>query len=358
MVIQKKLICFPCSKIILVRSNPKIIDSEGMMAINIFLAIFGLIGTLSAFGGRTWNDGAEPLMERITKRGWLSLSCLIVAFSLGVAKEIKTYKISQQKDKENNELSMELTSLKDSLNVVRGQLIDASSKIHETGIKIDQSVSSFGEQSVLQLEEAFKLAVDIPIEYDDWVITLNGAPVTKIPGRKTNPMELYWGDIFEYTFIDDGYSDEPELLESVKLRIANEEYDLHNGGASVFEHGEIRIYGNTPHAMTGEILNPYELENIKIKIFVRSTDASRGQEEFKKLILNSQFSEIGKRLYKVVNTNILRLRAEPNSNSQIRSTLKKGSFVRVLHEQDGWYEITTPKNRQGWVNKDFITEIK
>lgn len=329
-----------------------------MIAINIFLAFFGFLGTLSAFGGDTWIKGNHPLIKRITKRGWLSLTCLVLAFGMGIYKEILINKISGEKDQKNEILEQKITSLTDSLTLVRNDLKLASSRIENAGERVQESINQFGEQSIVQIEEAFKLAVDMEKEYEDWVVNLNGRNRIVIPGRKTNPMELYWGDTFEYTFMDNNFKGTISELKTVKLKVLGKTYDLHNGEGSVFKHGNVRIYGNTPKPMVGTIVNPNKLENIKIKIFVRSTDATRGQEEFRKLILSSQFSEIGKRIYKVVNTDILRLRAEPNADSQIRSTFKRGSFIRILQEQNGWYEVTTPKNRQGWIKKEFVTEIK
>ena len=110
--------------------------------------------------------------------------------------------------------------------------------------------------------------------------------------------------------------------------------------------------------MTGYILNPLQISNIKIKIFVRSTDATRGQEDFKKMVLQGQCSEFAKKVYKVTNSDIVRLRAQPNEGSSIRSTLAKGSFVRTLQLLDDWTEVVTPENRQGWVKSEFLATIQ
>jgi hypothetical protein len=58
--------------------------------LSVALLVVGLISTLSAFGGKTWKEGTEPILKRITLRGWISLSCLLLAVSLGVTKEIST----------------------------------------------------------------------------------------------------------------------------------------------------------------------------------------------------------------------------------------------------------------------------
>jgi hypothetical protein len=58
--------------------------------VNIALLIIGTTATLAAFGGETWKRGAEPLLERITPRGWISLMCLLLVLALGTVKEIHT----------------------------------------------------------------------------------------------------------------------------------------------------------------------------------------------------------------------------------------------------------------------------
>jgi hypothetical protein len=44
------------------------------LALNILLLLLSATATLAAFGGRTWHEGQEPLLRRITRRGWLSLT--------------------------------------------------------------------------------------------------------------------------------------------------------------------------------------------------------------------------------------------------------------------------------------------
>jgi hypothetical protein len=58
--------------------------------LNIALLIIGAASTMCAFGGETWRQGSEPILERITLRGWVSLFCLVLAVSLGVIKEIRS----------------------------------------------------------------------------------------------------------------------------------------------------------------------------------------------------------------------------------------------------------------------------
>jgi hypothetical protein len=58
--------------------------------LNLVLLVVGTTATLAAFGGKTWREGSEPILERITQRGWVSLICLVLALGLGIVKEINT----------------------------------------------------------------------------------------------------------------------------------------------------------------------------------------------------------------------------------------------------------------------------
>jgi hypothetical protein len=63
-----------------------------MIFLNILLLTAGFIGALAAFGGKTWKEGDEPLLNRITKRGWVSVICLSAALGFGITKEVLTSK--------------------------------------------------------------------------------------------------------------------------------------------------------------------------------------------------------------------------------------------------------------------------
>src|SRR5271156_3777458 len=60
------------------------------LLLNVALLLIGTMATLAAFGGQTWRDGPEPILARITARGWISLMCLVLAFAIGTIKEVIT----------------------------------------------------------------------------------------------------------------------------------------------------------------------------------------------------------------------------------------------------------------------------
>jgi uncharacterized protein YgiM (DUF1202 family) len=57
----------------------------------------------------------------------------------------------------------------------------------------------------------------------------------------------------------------------------------------------------------------------------------------------------------VVNTAVLNLRAQPNTNSAILAKLVKNETVTILEKSNGWYKITTSKGKTGYVLGTLIT---
>lgn len=78
------------------------------LIIDVFLLIFGFIGALSAFGGETWRKTNEQLFKRITKRGWISLTCLLLALTFGIIKEVRNNRSSEKENKISKYLEQQL----------------------------------------------------------------------------------------------------------------------------------------------------------------------------------------------------------------------------------------------------------
>ena len=60
------------------------IGESAMPVINILLAALGIVGSVAAIGGDTWQRGNVRWRDRVTRRGWLAIGCLLVAFGLGI----------------------------------------------------------------------------------------------------------------------------------------------------------------------------------------------------------------------------------------------------------------------------------
>lgn len=142
------------------------------------------------------------------------------------------------------------------------------------------------------------------------------------------------------------------------MRVGGREYPLHDGVRPGLFENAVRIYGDSPKPMQPQILNPLRLKRVELKIFIKTTDSSQGQQEFRKLVLNSPFSEFAKRMYKATTGDIVNVRANPESGAFVRSQLTRGSLVRVLQTQGNWSEILTPEGRQGWMLTSFLGDIK
>jgi hypothetical protein len=119
--------------------------------LNIALLVIGTTATLSAFGGETWEKEQKPIVERITKRGWVSLLCLAFALVLGVVKEVHTNKVESDSTRRANEreqdlqkrlgfldnqLSSALTALVEQKNVMVLSALAVGGKVAELDVHI------------------------------------------------------------------------------------------------------------------------------------------------------------------------------------------------------------------------------
>jgi len=114
--------------------------------LNIGLLIVGATATLAAFGGETWRRGEEPITERITVRGWMSLFCLVLALSLGVMKELdakyQDYKKQQEaKDRER--------ALQKNLDEERARLAELGERATTAGTQLSSALAALGEEKRL-----------------------------------------------------------------------------------------------------------------------------------------------------------------------------------------------------------------
>lgn len=328
---------------------------------NILLAVFGLGATLSAFGGETWRKGTERLFRRVTIRGWISLVCIVLAFSIGVYKEISNYDRNRRLQEQSELKQKRIDKQMGLIERLQNQIARSQRKLEESAEDVAAKTDQLGEQQLASIEAAFSLTVKIPRELDDCVVNLTGQREQAIPSRLGGRMLLYWGDTFDVSFVpplDKSRKPSADELASLKLRAGKREYPLHDGLTERYFRKSIRIYGSSPKSMAAVILNPRGIKGIKLKIFVKSTDSTRGQKEFRRLILSSPFSVFAKKIYKRVTADMLRMREAPNGASRVLSQLPHGSFVRVLQISNEWSEILTPEGRQGWLASKHLGEIE
>lgn len=116
-----------------------------MLLLNLGLATFGLIGSLAAFGGETWKQGSAPILSRVTRRGWIALGCLLLAFALGGLKEVLHYQAGKLD-------ALEKASLQK-----RNE--DQIAQIATLQKSLETTTQRLGEQQLGSIEAAFKLAI-------------------------------------------------------------------------------------------------------------------------------------------------------------------------------------------------------
>ena len=331
--------------------------TDAMLIINLLLALFGFIGSLAAFGGETWVEGNTPILKKITKRGWVALLCLLVAFVLGGVKEIALSRASKVEAAEKKRLRAENIQQAAKIKNQLKQIDGLQDRLEASTQKLTTTTVQIGEQQLASIEAAFELAIKRPRETDNAFIEIRGQPIIHIPSRRHREMQLYWGDQFHFVLLSDSDISARELS-SLKLEVGGRIYPLHDGiGIGSFEE-TLRIYGDSPRPMLARILNPMRLTDVEMKIFVKTTDSSQGQEEFRRIILTSPFREFAQMVYKSTKANVLNVRTNPEITAPIRSRLARGSFIRVLQTQDNWTEILTPEGRQGWVTSQYLGEIE
>ena len=91
---------------------------------------------------------------------------------------------------------------------------------------------------------------------------------------------------------------------------------------------------------------------------MKSTDNTRGQEEFKSLLLSSNLLPVAKALYKVVDADAAKIYSTANERAVIKTELPRGSFVKILQTMNGWSEVALPTNVNGWTRATMLSDIR
>lgn len=122
------------------------------LAIGTLLLILSAVGTLAAFGGKTWLDGDAPLLRRITRRGWVSLACLALATTAGLTKAMldnqgsaETRRQARADRAKLTEQSAELQRTRTLLQqqMTANLLLGLSGQRHITGLKLELPLGGY-----------------------------------------------------------------------------------------------------------------------------------------------------------------------------------------------------------------------
>ena len=104
----------------------------------IALLVVGTTATAAAFGGKTWKEGEEPILERITTRGWVSVACLVLALLFGIGKQAADSgdkKAANDKLVAENEANAQkVEDLKRQLTTANQQLTDVNAQLAESKV--------------------------------------------------------------------------------------------------------------------------------------------------------------------------------------------------------------------------------
>ena len=233
-------------------------------AINVGLLLLGFVGAIAAIGGDTWRKGENSVLQRITRRGWVSIIALMLALTLGVAKEFRLRSATVA-------FEHSVTSLQDQLKTATNHLEAAEKSRTELSAKLVRAQRSLAALEPNILEGMFALTERIPREQDFAFVQFRGR-IEEMPisSETDEQLQLYGGDIFDYTVFCDQFPHRSELF----LKTSTRRYRLRA------EHDEIRISGPIGTALRATISNPNRLRDCGMKIIITSTDRTRTIQQF------------------------------------------------------------------------------
>jgi hypothetical protein len=99
------------------------------LLINIALALLSAIGAVALFGGDGWRKGPEPLIKRITARGYISIACVVGTFVLAGAHEYLAFQEELSRQKAETAYKAQLDATKAELDKANSKLDDAMTSL-------------------------------------------------------------------------------------------------------------------------------------------------------------------------------------------------------------------------------------
>lgn len=184
----------------------------------------------------------------------------------------------------------------------------------------------------------------------------------------------YMGERYEIISNENGWIQVPEgymsaeyaeikktLAEARKLDLRSMVLDLYDnlGMSDVQGYLNVReepsengkIIGKMTSKAGGEILESldgwYKIRSGKITGYVKSDYIRTGQAAKDEAIAEAQ-------LMAIVNTDVLNVRAEPNTDAKIWTQISNSEKYIVVSQQDGWVEIELENDNNAFVSTDFV----
>ncbi len=310
-----------------------------------------------AFGGDQWTDTHAPLYRKVTARGWITLICLSVAIGGVVAKEKMKEQALRDEVALIENLQIENGEHKDRISKQTLDIAELQMRLSKANQNLSESAEGIEAHHLKSLEAAFKLSGKSARGPDEALVRFKGRASIPIPSQHFDQMRLSGGDQFYFATFIQGLSSRD--LESIQLKIGDELYALFKGREKGFFERTLRLPGNPTKQTLAVLLNPLLLDNLTLKVMVRPKDPLQGQSPFKDLVLSSPFSAHAKKIYRTTRADVLNMRSEPKAKTQLISRLPRGSYVRVLQDNEStWTEVMTSDTKQGWVLSQFLGEIE
>lgn len=238
------------------------------LAINLTLLILGTVGTLTAFGGETWKKSSDPLLQRITLRGWLALTCILSTLGLGILKERINSESSARSEIAKKELESNLVATAENLKTAREQLDNVTTDLRNTRLKLS-SLEPRILQAIVTTTKGIRREADYATPH------ISGGSINHvISGRSGRPLVLYGGDFIDYhVFCSDlpnnrSRTADPSRKPRLTLSIGRTTYPL-------AEYGKLMIIGSVGEEMTATLQNYGPPVNCDLKILVESADRTR-----------------------------------------------------------------------------------
>jgi SH3 domain-containing protein len=114
-----------------------------ILALTLILVTLGLAMGVAAIGGTTWTDGAPSWLGGITRRGWVTIACLVAAFLVGAGKEILSSRQERVSAAARSELDRDLRGRLDRLEYL---LTQASLRLVQTAREPQEAAREFRKE--------------------------------------------------------------------------------------------------------------------------------------------------------------------------------------------------------------------
>lgn len=141
-----------------------------LLMLSIALLVLGTIGTLAAFGGETWTKGPERIDKRITRRGWVSLASLSLAFCAGVSKEVISTRDRRIAEREASASADEANRWRAAQESAQRRLDQAIAMIADKtaeNARLSETINQLTRAKEFAISEKESIPITIPIAKDN-----------------------------------------------------------------------------------------------------------------------------------------------------------------------------------------------